>query len=174
MIRAVSPLRRPLILFLAAACLGLGAVVFVELTAAPSHSGDPVAASAAIRAPDPAGTPHFSLPPLARFSAVTARPLFSPSRRPAPASATVGPWSSFVLAGVIITPQSREALILHGNPPVAAHIALDQRIDGWTVTSILPDRVVLKHNGEAHEIRLPQNAAAAAAPYEAPRRMPPR
>jgi len=96
------------------------------------------------------------MPPLQRFSAVIERPLFAPSRRP-PLQASddsEGAWSSFALAGIIITPDSREALIRHGSPPAIAHVREGQDLEGWVVRSILPDRVVFAGGGALHELRL--------------------
>ncbi len=101
------------------------------------------------------------MPPLQRFAVVTERPIFSPDRRPPQHSDdTTGAWSSFVLAGIIITPQSREALVLHGKPQTVAHIREGQALDGWTFTSIYPDRVVFRNGPNEHELRLTPKAAA--------------
>ncbi len=59
-----------------------------------------------------------------------------------------------MLAGIIISPASREALILHGKPPTVVHVEEGQDIDGWLVTSILADRVVLRGDGVEHELTL--------------------
>jgi type II secretory pathway component PulC len=85
---------------------------------------------------------------------VTERPLFSPDRRPAPeASETLGSWSALTLAGIVVTPDSREALITHGTPPKIVHLQEGQSVDGWVVRSIEPDRIVVANGGEQHELR---------------------
>lgn len=141
---------------LAALCIGLAAAIYSEVSAPPeaAPSASPPAAGAR-QAKAEAPTPP-TMPPLQRFAAVTERPLFSPSRQP-PLQASgdsEGAWSSFVLAGIIITPDSREALIRHGKPPTIAHLREGQDLEGWVVRSILPDRVVFAGGDTLHELRL--------------------
>jgi general secretion pathway protein N len=142
---------------LGALCLGLGAIAASELTAAPVMQEPP--------APTPAKTPaastpaSFTLPPAQRFAVVTERPLFSPDRKPLQRTGdTAGAWSSFVLTGIIITPQSREAMVLHGKPQTVAHIQEGQVLEGWTITSIYPDRVVVRDGINEHELKLASKA----------------
>lgn len=71
----------------------------------------------------------------------------------------VGPWSAFVLAGIIISPTSREVLILHGKPQTLVHLQEGQDVEGWVVTSILPDRIVLRAGAVEHELKLLDKAA---------------
>jgi general secretion pathway protein N len=138
---------------LTALAAGLGLLVVLEWSApAASPAGEALAPAATAKAAEPA--PVFSLAPLASFSAVTDRPLFSPDRRPAPeASETLGSWSALVLAGIVVTPESREVLIAHGNPAKIVHLQEGQSVDGWAVRSIDPDRVVVANGGEQHELR---------------------
>jgi general secretion pathway protein N len=171
--------RRILIALLAILCVALAGIAAAELiganTAAPesSSSGAPAASKAAAAAPNAS----FALPALGRFAGVSERPLFSPNRRPAARSADgSGAWSSFSLAGIIVTPQSREALVSHGKPPTIAHLAEGQTIEGWTVSAIYPDHVVFTDAINEHELRLidktppqpPQQPGAAPQRRQAP------
>ena len=141
---------------LVAVCIGLAAAIYSEVSAAPeaaSGASLPVASARQAKAEAPTLP---TMPPLQHFSAVTERPLFSPSRQP-PLQASgdsEGAWSSFVLAGIVITPDSREALIRHGKPPTIAHLREGQDLEGWVVRSILPDRVVFAGGDTLHELRL--------------------
>lgn len=142
---------------LAALCIGLAAAIYSEVSAPPEAAlaASPPAAVSSRQAKAEAPTPP-TMPPLQRFSAVTERPLFSPSRQP-PLQASddsEGAWSSFALAGIVITPDSREALIRHGKPPTIAHLREGQDLEGWVVRSILPDRVVFAGGDTLHELRL--------------------
>jgi hypothetical protein len=145
------------VLLLALLCVGITGVIYLELN---GFAEVPVAATApraAVSATaNGADASKFAMPPVQTFAAVTDRPLFSQARRPAPQGNTEaqGAWSDFTLAGIIIAPQSREVLIMHGRPPALAHIQEGQDIDGWTVTSILPDHIVLQSGGTEHELRL--------------------
>ena len=142
---------------LGALCLGLGAIAANEITAAPARQELP--APAAAKTPTASTPASFTLPPVQRFAVVTERPLFSPDRKPQQRTAdTTGAWSSFVLAGIIITPQSREAMVLHGKPQTAAHIQEGQVLEGWTVTSIYPDHVVFRDGINEHELKLTSKA----------------
>jgi hypothetical protein len=136
---------------LAALAVSLGSLVTYEWNApAPAIAASPRTAEASNGA---APAPAFSPAPLTSFSAVTERPLFSPDRRPAPqASDTVGSWSGLTLAGIVVTPASREVLIAHGNPQKIVHLQEGQAVDGWVVRSIDPDRVVIANGGEQHEL----------------------
>lgn len=143
---------------LVALCLGLGALAASELRIAsiPAQDQGPPAAGKTPATSTPAA---FVLPPIQRFAIVTERPLFSPDRKPQlHADDTAGAWSSFVLAGIIITPASREALVLHGKPQSIAHIQEGQALEGWTVTSIYPDRVVFRDGLSEHELKLTPKA----------------
>jgi hypothetical protein len=167
MIRSWPVLQTVTLLVLSVVCLVMAGLVYAELTWPVAAAEDVSAAS-----PAPASAPRsdvgakFSLPPVESFATVTDRPLFAQSRRP-PAQGSddsLGPWSGLVLAGVIISPTGRQALILHGKPQVAVHIAEGQDVDGWVVTSILPDRIVIRGGTSEHELRLLEKAATTPAP----------
>ncbi len=166
-----TSLQTGILLFLAAVCLVMAGIIYDELVA-PMDETDAGGAAPATRTLTPAHEPAtgFSFPPLESFSAVTDRPLFSPTRRPSPQGSddSLGSWSSLVLAGIIIAPQSREALIVHGKPQVMAHVQEGQTIEGWVVTSILPDHIVLSGGGSDHELRLLDKPKPAAGPGPVP------
>ncbi len=148
---------RLLITLLAVLCVALAGGAIVELAgsdAATLESSGPGAPASSKIEPTAAKT-NFSLPALSSFASVTERPLFSPNRRPAARAAdNSGAWSSFALAGIVITPQSRQALVSHGKPPTIAHLAEGQTVEGWTVSAIYPDHVVFSDQSTEHELRL--------------------
>jgi general secretion pathway protein N len=174
---------RLLIALLAILCVAFAGVAVAELTGfdttAPEPSGPDAPALSKIEAP--AAKASFSLPALNSFASITERPLFSPNRRPAARSAdSVGDWASFALTGIIITPQTREALVSHGKPPKIAHLAEGQTVDGWTVSAIYSDHVVFNDRFNEHELRLidksappPPRAAPPPPPRAAPTPRPP-
>jgi general secretion pathway protein N len=133
---------------------GFGSLLALEWSAPATSSAaaeTPVPAKSA-KAADPA--PAYSLAPLATFSAVTDRPLFSPDRRPAPQTGeTPGSWSALVLAGIVVTPDARAVLIAHGSPAKLVHLQEGQSVDGWTVREIESDHVVVANGREQHELR---------------------
>ena len=147
-------------ILLGALCLGLGALAATELGDAPVTARDQAPLPSAGKPLPTTAAGPFTLPPLQRFAVVTERPIFSPDRKPPQHSDdTAGTWSSFVLAGIIITPQSREALVRHGKRQTIAHIQEGQALEGWTFTSIYPDRVVFRNGLNEHELRLTPKAA---------------
>jgi general secretion pathway protein N len=147
--------RAPLLLL--ALCAGLGLIIYLELD---RPAIDPAWSAPTPRPASPAGEsdPGFRLPPLAAYSEVVARPLFSPSRRPG-AAAESGPEdggqaSPFTIMGTVVSDTARRALISHGNPPQLAHVTEGQRLEGWTVETIAADRVVLTQGGQRVEIKV--------------------
>lgn len=147
-------------LLLGALALALCAVITLEIVEA--GRAPPVVVSGAPRAPISSRQPstRFSLPPLARYQEVTARPLFSETRRPPLESAAAGDAQSaaFVLIGIVISPASRYALIAHGRPLHTDRAIVGQQLDGWTVRSILPDRVIFARADHSLELK-PRDAA---------------
>lgn len=137
---------------LTALAAGFAALVALEWSAPVTPSPIEASPPAAVASNEPA--PVFTLAPLSTFSAVTDRPLFSPDRRPAPqASEALSSWSGLSLAGIIVTPASREVLIAHGNPAKLVHLQEGQSVEGWVVRAIEPDHIVVANGSEEHELR---------------------
>lgn len=156
---------------LGAVCIGLAIIISFELRGRP----DAVGAVPSRTSPPPTGRVHeparFVMRPLQSFGAITARPLFSSSRRPVhTSSSSMEPSSSLVLAGIIITPQAREALIRHGDPEVTSDVKAGQQIQGWTVVSILPNGVILRSGTTENKLKLPPKAAGGVMPAVHPSR----
>lgn len=146
-----------LIPVLAILCVALGGIAVAELTGSDASTPELIStgAPASSKIDGAALNENFSLPTLSSFASVGERPLFSPDRRPPAQSVDgTGAWSSFSLSGIIITPQSREALVSHGKPPTIAHLAEGQIVEGWTVSAIYPDHVVFRDRLTEHELKL--------------------
>lgn len=148
-------------------CLGLGAIVAVELTA--STNFEPPAAGAAstpapTASPGPRTVVEFAPPPLAQFAETVERPLFSESRRPPEQTAdSSGPPKPFegTLVGVLIGQTETVALLKIAGETDVTRVTKGQTIRGWLVVEIHPDRVVLQGERTA-EIRLQDDAAEGA------------
>ena len=156
-----SAFRSRTIAVLALLCLALALVAVGELdasTSSPSSKSTAPSPETVVNGGVAAAfspPPPFSLPPLQSFASVTDRPLFSPSRQPGKvASGESDAWSSFVLAGIIITPQLSEALVLHNQPQTLVHIEEGEALDGWTLQTIFPDHAVFRNGAEEHELKL--------------------
>lgn len=147
--------RRRAILLLLALCIGIATVIYLEVNeAAPDLPANAPAAAARNAAKSDGGEPTFSMPPLRSYADVLLRPLFSSTRRPPRDSAAVVSSSGFTLVGIVRSVQERHALIEHGKPPHLDRVVEEQELDGWTVESILDDRVVLRHAGARLEVKV--------------------
>lgn len=149
------------------ACFALAGLIYEELD---RPAIEPAAIAALVRPrPDqavaPAAAPSFTMPPMRDYAEVVARPLFSETRRPPP-EAPRGPpvpASSFTVVGIIVSESGRHALIEHGQPPRLERVIEGQELGGWTVESILPGRVVIRHADTREDIK----------PKDKPARTPP-
>jgi general secretion pathway protein N len=139
---------------LMALATGFGALVALEWSASASSPAIETSPPVTAASKTAESSAAFTLAPLSAFSAVTDRPLFSPDRRPAPqARETLGSWSALSLAGIIVTPASREVLVAHGTPAKLVHLQEGQSVDGWVVRAIEPDHIVVANGSEEHELR---------------------
>jgi hypothetical protein len=91
-----------------------------------------------------AGTTLPGLPSAASFAAIAERPLFVPSRRPAPAGAAVidsNGVNRYRLLGLVAVGTSRRALLADGARRI--EVGEGSALDRWTVKHIDQDRVLL-------------------------------
>jgi hypothetical protein len=89
--------------------------------------------------------------PLSDYLSIRERPLFTYDRRPfvfvvEAAPVQVGPRAEFELTAVIVTSDTRLALLRSNLTPTARRVELNQTIDGWTLAEVTPDSVVLRQN----------------------------
>lgn len=151
-------LRNGAALLLVGVCCALATILALELagdrgTAAALPPAAPAAALPALPPPPAA----FKLPPITAYAEVTERPLFSSTRQPPPVEAgqdLLGKSGSFVLLGIVLSAGGRAALVQHGHPVEIARLGEGQTVEGWTVQSILPDRIVLQHGATEVELKL--------------------
>jgi hypothetical protein len=118
------------------------------------------------------------------YASVTDRPLFRPQRRPEEdvdpeAQATAEPDAATSLEGmnlsaVIITPTLVSAWIQDPNEPRLRRLRIGDELEGWSVQTILPDRVLLERQGEQDALILRDygKTPSPAAPMPVPRRPP--
>ena len=106
-----------------------------EGTRAPQRAAAPAAAEAPLPA---------TLPPIGEFAAITARPLFSPSRRPPVVAqpATSALEERYRLLGLVIAGSARRALIGEVAGARRFEIGEGDAIDGWVARRIEPDAVL--------------------------------
>lgn len=117
--------------------------------------------------------PAFVLPPDGEAGPeIVARPLFVPTRRPAPpaAAAAVSTMKrgQFVLTGVTVTPDVSIAFLKEVANGKTLGVKKGAQANGLTVETVEPRRVVLKQGDELEELSLnvqvPARVAAAPAP----------
>lgn len=95
----------------------------------------------------------FQMPPLEAYAEVTARPLFSPDRRPREAAPVeAGPTAPVALKGIVINGKNRYAVVEEGTPATPKRVGEGQTLDVGTVKSISHDHVVLTMRGGADTI----------------------
>jgi hypothetical protein len=98
------------------------------------------------------------------FANIAERPLFRPQRKPAPplsaepeappATTEAGTLEGVDLSAVLISPGVTVAWIKDPSAPQLKRLRLGDEHAGWSVKSILADRVVLERQGETNELIL--------------------
>jgi hypothetical protein len=103
------------------------------------------------------------IPPLEDYASIAERPLFLPDRRPPPdepeGSDEPVPEVLTELAGtdlnaVVITPLAVSAWLRRPNSRELVRVRLGDDFEGWTITGIEPDRLLLERQGETDELIL--------------------
>jgi hypothetical protein len=124
-------------------------------------------ASSFERVIEAAAIAHFEAKPLSSYRETEARPLFSPNRRPAAATAQPsaeppsGSPPDLQLVGVMmIAPAQKRALIRSSHQPRARWISEGGQIDGWKLLTIGASAVVIERSGVRQELKLHRPAAA--------------
>ena len=125
--------------------IALCAMVAIEIVAARAQNGEPT---------------------LESLHATRNRPLFSPSRRPPPASQAAGsavavqgtrlptPAPQVELTGVIFGSYQQTAILRQPGKPEPKLVQLGAMVDGWRVTSITPRSIVLTRAKRSVEMQL--------------------
>ncbi len=102
-------------------------------------------------------TPPSEIRPVESFAALTARPLFTASRRPPPVqAAAVGPASSvkgigvilgrYRLTGVVVTPTVRIAFMTDLNANKSFAISEGEKLGDWVFAEIARESITLQSN----------------------------
>lgn len=147
--------------YLLVLCIGLASIVYWQVENPPSFPSG-IAVTDGPAGPDPTGAlqAEFTFPPLAEFTEIVSRPLFSPSRRPPTEAedpdtdATPSPKPRFILAGVVISAEQRMVLLRRVNSTDLIRASMGQEIDGWYVELIESDRVTLRRGNTVEIVTL--------------------
>ena len=154
--------------YLLVLCIGLASIVYWQVEHPPSF---PTSVAGTNGPPETEPTralqAEFTFPPLAVFSEIVDRPLFSPSRRPpkeiedSVSDIDVTPRampSNFILAGVVISAEERMVLLRRMKSTDVIRASMGQEIDGWYIELIEPDRVTLRRGNTVEIVTLQEKA----------------
>lgn len=134
----------------------------------PEPPGTPSQAELPNGAARPKGTLE-PLPPLEEYASIIERPLFLPDRRPpeeAPDQPDVAPpeeptdLAGVDLNAVMITSKVISAWLRAPSSQELVRLRIGDDFEGWTVSRIEPDRLVLERQGEVDELLLRDYANA--------------
>ena len=162
-------------------CAGLGAAAYDQVTRpAPALPAvEPVTPSPerleATRASQP-----FRMPPKAQFVEFVERPPFSPSRKPpkeTPESVQEAAKPArdlrLTLVGVVISSDKSIAVLSRRGASEMQRVSRGEKIEGWLLEGVMPDRVVLSQGKEIVELEL-KDARSKRRPSQSSRRKRPR
>jgi hypothetical protein len=154
-----------------ALCIIFSSLIYVELDQQATRSPEIAAAEEPVAAKSSVATQDasqevlpFSMPALDTYNEVLERPPFSETRRPAPPGAIAASGDQLLAAtviGTILSSGGVRALIVHGEPAEMTRVIEGQEIEGWTVKSILQDKVVLARGGSMMELKVKANSTQA-------------
>lgn len=147
-------------------CAALGtALVYVVATPSPALQVPASRAPTILALAEP--PPAFVAPPRESFASISDRPLFDVTRQryvPPPKldSEKAPPLPKMFLVGVIIDAQTRIAMLKAPDAALAKAVSVGEDLEGWQVSEIEPDRIVLKAGMKENEIRLDANKVSPA------------
>ncbi|MAF84063.1 MAG: hypothetical protein QGH93_08880 [Gammaproteobacteria bacterium] len=109
-------------------------------------------------------TALVKMPPLRKFSMIVDRPLFDPTRRPAPTAAgSTGEVSvvfrQMVLTGVIITPEKNMAILQNKKQKQTIRLEPGESVQSWLLDEIHPDRAIFRKGTQLQELFLVKKPA---------------
>ncbi len=155
-------------------CGGLGYAVYAQTQAPPSSLPESVqlAEVPAIEAAAPAPPAAFRMPPKNAFNQMATRPPFSRTRRPprakpapkpvvqkpAPVAAKTVAEPQVTLVGIMIQPGKSIAMVRKPGAEELLRLGKGEDLDGWLVEGVLPDRLLLSHQGKILELELSEAA----------------
>ena len=183
--------RNPLIVALALACVVLAAVVAAELIAL-GRASKPAPAARGAPAPVKLLPQVAAVAPEAAYPETAARPLWIPTRRPAPPPVAAQPSfarGQFILQGVTIAGATRIALLKEKASGRIHRVEKGRDLNGLQVAEVEAERVVLAQGAEREVLDLsvqrpgaptggptpaPPPAGVPGGPFASPPAQPPR
>lgn len=153
MMKLPVPLAPASLMFLAVLS---GSELIYEISAPPLQFRLP---KVAVRPQSEAPAPQrgFVAPPLQEFSEIDERMVFSPLRKAARselAGASAGAIADVALMGIVVGPKDRIAVVKTPGSPAAQNVSVGGTVNGWLVTRIEADHIVLHANATGEEVEL--------------------
>lgn len=151
-----------LTLLLTIACAGLGTWVFNQwnlyqtgLQDAAQHAA--TAAADAVQGIKPPRLPP--MPPLASYSEVVERPLFTSTRRPPPEQEKPAVVAArlpvnYRLEGTALSPRGQVAVVRDTRTSTLHRLAVGEQVDGWQLEQIRPGQAALTQGARKLELEL--------------------
>jgi general secretion pathway protein N len=159
-------------------CVALAGLAVYQMWRAPLAPGSATVDATAHRPAVPGPRPEVAMPPLEAFGDFVARPLFTPTRRPAPPVAAAAPepppaapptpapqppaLNQVTLVGVTITPDARSALVRTAGATKSQRLHEGDTLQGWTVKRIQPDAVSFAWASSQIDVKFPVGSPQAA------------
>ena len=142
-------------------CASLAAVVVLEVSSSLPLAPQVTAAAPTVMPEAEPAAPRFEPPPPGAFDEIALRPLFFESRRPfvpSPEAETVDvpvtdEAAVLELVGTLVTDQNRAALLQPAGQSASWRREGD-KIAGWQIGSIEPDRVTLRQGDQIETLEL--------------------
>jgi len=94
----------------------------------------------------------FEPPPMSHYAAITNRPLFNPSRRPA--TSVTAPLSAYRLQGIFASRNAYVGLVEHRSDGTVMRISEGDVIDGWVAGSVEPYAIRLSSGDRSHFLQM--------------------
>ena len=118
------------------------------------------------------GIPTLNAPAFESLAVIVERPLFTATRRPAPAiepapepaAVTAEPVDKslilgrYKLTGVVVTPDLRLVYVTEPNSRRTTTVALGKKLDGWLVSEVEQNVIVLESEGRRKVIKIGEDA----------------
>lgn len=142
--------------------LALGIYLLIITGNEAPHSGAGGTAAIELEEITPVTPAATELPPVTAYQEIVERPLFMADRRPyeppPPAASPVTQRPSkaqqFSLSGVVITEQQNIAILQSADGKTMQRVALGEVIDGWTLTEVHEQHVVLQKDDDTRILEL--------------------
>lgn len=162
----MNPIQKQMVTtVLAGACLAMAAFVALEYQwlkhSDPNIQPPAPATPAATPENQPKASASEPPPSLDQFETMVSRPLFVEGRKPLADTESTdetpvsnSPPPEIQLTGIIETPDAGQIVLVRGKDGKTKKIKPGDEIDGWKLSELAPDHVILQQGGKEHTLQL--------------------